>query len=356
MLTELAGHGLGFDYLALDCGWNDPSDLQSFHPLNFPNGPASVLNLVRQPGPSLMLWGDLRPMLDDPDRLRQVTDLLSGTAVGLAGDADPVGSVAADLAAYGYVHRSPGTASITLSSPLMTTDTLVPWSELGVKPTTQTCIRYLTRGAQATVVTSAEGVIISQSGGSIVSADVGGAATATATSQPAAAPVVRAGAAEVALLASGSSATVPVERLVQAYIGRVPRLAGLVISGDPESSARRLAEQMPPRDRVYVCRDQRWSIDIAADRATEVGLFVRLLRDGTAWHHDALDDLVESRFELDGRAVETTVFPDFTHQQAGSWSWLRLTTQLTPGQHRGLLSLRILCPNDVDSEVSAWLR
>lgn len=55
-LSAAAEGGLRFDLLALDCGWNDPDDLRRFHPRNFPNGPADVLDLASRHGLDLMLW------------------------------------------------------------------------------------------------------------------------------------------------------------------------------------------------------------------------------------------------------------------------------------------------------------
>lgn len=56
VMGELSDVGVSFDYLALDTGWNDPDDLSSFHPGNFPDGPQTVLDAVARHGAALMLW------------------------------------------------------------------------------------------------------------------------------------------------------------------------------------------------------------------------------------------------------------------------------------------------------------
>lgn len=56
VLAEARALGLRFDYLSLDCGWNDPNDLSRFHPVSFPDGPRSVLEAVAANETALMLW------------------------------------------------------------------------------------------------------------------------------------------------------------------------------------------------------------------------------------------------------------------------------------------------------------
>ena len=55
-LGAIGESGRTFDMLSLDCGWNDPNDILSFHPVNFPSGPAPVLDLVKRRDLELMLW------------------------------------------------------------------------------------------------------------------------------------------------------------------------------------------------------------------------------------------------------------------------------------------------------------
>ncbi|BCB91718.1 hypothetical protein [Phytohabitans suffuscus] len=56
LLDRLAGAGVTFDALSLDCGWNDPDDLGRFHPANFADGPASVRSVVKRHDLDLILW------------------------------------------------------------------------------------------------------------------------------------------------------------------------------------------------------------------------------------------------------------------------------------------------------------
>lgn len=55
-LGRFAEVGVRFDYLSLDCGWNDPDDLRRFNAQNMPSGGEEVRQLARRRDLGLMLW------------------------------------------------------------------------------------------------------------------------------------------------------------------------------------------------------------------------------------------------------------------------------------------------------------
>lgn len=55
-LARARSHGVAFDYLALDCGWNDPDDYRFFHPTNMPSGGDVVRGVAKAQNLKLMLW------------------------------------------------------------------------------------------------------------------------------------------------------------------------------------------------------------------------------------------------------------------------------------------------------------
>ncbi len=304
---------------------------------------------------ALQLWGDLRPLVGlESNRLRELIELLDARRTELSGSGRPIGAAASGTAAYGYAWRAAETSWIVLSQPGDGSETVLSWTDLGGRPGESAAaeIDYLTRGAAAAVEVGPDGLRIRQSGGSVVGIHCGSGLTGSARlgdPDPLGAIVVSE--------PRRSDGPAPDELMAPALIGRVPHLANWM-AGDVAAVGFDPAMLIgtPAEDRALGRRDESWTVDLAAGRDAELAVVVRFARDGVAWHHDLLHEIASLTVDVDGDPVDGASYPNFRHEQAGSWSWLRLTTRVPAGRHRLAVRLEAICPPDLTTTLDVWLR
>jgi len=306
---------------------------------------------------AVQLWGDLRALVagHESARLSSVLNVLARREPQLAGRGRPVGVAASGIAAYGYAWTADGACWLVLSQPGDESEIVVSFEELGVAVGTleSVAVDYLTRGAQAEVELTEAGVIVRQSGGSVV----GVYCANDPRSGRRDGSFATAGAVQIIPLTQEHDDDVPADLLVPAYVGRVPRLANWM-AGDVGAVGYRPAmpSGTPAGDRRIGRRAYSWRVDLTATRAGRMAVVVRFTRDGSAWHHDLLHEICNLRVQVDGAAVEGEQFPSFRHEQAGSWSWVRWTAEVSAGDHQLRVDVSAVCPQQVTTSLDVWLR
>lgn len=317
---------------------------------------AMVLDAARG-GPLTQPWGDLRPMAADAARVAEVAALLRRRTPQLAGNCTLVGNPTAEDGGYGYCWTGAGRTWVVVSQPGPAGTTLLP-------PVTGTPrLDYLSTGALATIGPAADGRWqIAQSAGSVaayVFADPGPDSDAD--------PSQRSGSDNLADLTPGTvllgpvitEVTGPADELdqVRLWTGRIPMLGGwgegpiVLPDHTPE-----LAGRVPPEDRLITGRRLHATATVELARDARGAVVVRWRRGVSAWHNDALHEVTQLALRVDGVEVPTTAFPDFRHDQAGSWSWMRFETPLAAGHHDLTIELVSCAPASVDLDLAVWVR
>jgi hypothetical protein len=241
-----------------------------------------------------------------------------------------------------------------LSQPGDGTETALDWTELGSRPGEPVTaeIDYLTRGAGAAVEVGPDGLRIRQTGGSVVGIRCGaGLSGSKRVGDPGPAGSVD--------VSRGRRVDGPAtdDLLAPALIGRVPHLANWMagdvgtVGFDPV-----MLVGTPAEDCVLGSRVETWRVELEADRDAELAVVVRFSRDDVAWHHDLLHEIASVAVNVDGRPGTGTSYPNFRHEQAGSWSWLRWTSRISAGPHRLEVRLLATCPPDLTANLDVWLR
>jgi hypothetical protein len=105
------------------------------------------------------------------------------------------------------------------------------------------------------------------------------------------------------------------------------------------------------RDRRIGLREYEGRADV---RAAELIVAARLSRDGMAWHHHALFDVIRLEAEVDGQPKPAAVLPNRWHEQAGGWSWILFRLPLEPGAGQVSLRVQACLPETVDIGFEAW--
>jgi hypothetical protein len=118
----------------------------------------------------------------------------------------------------------------------------------------------------------------------------------------------------------------------------------------------RIVPGVPAVDRVLETVERDWLGALAVDADRRCALVTRVVRDGAAWHHDRLHELVDVRLEVDGTPVEPDRWPSFHHEQAGSWSSVVDTFTVPVGRHTVRATVRTLLPDTVGSDTNLWVR
>ncbi|GAA1840554.1 hypothetical protein [Asanoa iriomotensis] len=291
------------------------------------------------------VWGDLRMAGDD--RLAAQFALEERRRPELTGSGRPVGRAWIDEA-YGYAWSSDAGTWVVLSRPgaTGTVELEVPAGRRGVH------LDYVTEGATARATLDGGVLRVAQSGGSVaafyLSTEDGPASAGEEPFVPSTYSWTR----------TAQRRDAPDENRVKAaYLGRAPQIATWMKGENPdELTLERILPCVPAVDRTLETVERQWSGEVEVDTDRRCAVVTSAVRDGAAWHHDRLHELVDVRLEVDGTPVEPDRWPDFHHEQAGSWSSVVDTFTLPAGRHTVRATVRTLLPDTVGSVTQLWVR
>jgi hypothetical protein len=133
---------------------------------------------------------------------------------------------------------------------------------------------------------------------------------------------------------------------------------GRAFYSDSEEAFRLAALHSDERDRSIVHSRLAGHVQLPPVAENDVALLLmaQLARDGTAWHHHALFDIVRLVARTGSRELPMRTAPERWHEQAGGWSWILFTIPLEPGAQRTVsLEVDTYLPASVAATWQAWL-
>lgn len=290
-------------------------------------------------------WGDLRPMADDQERLREVACLIRERTPYLEGERTLIGHPGRD--GYGYAWTLGDRTWLVVAQPGPGGTTPLP-----VAAGRPGRIEYLSRDTSAELIMDADGLRLVQTGGSVVAVLLDHAVDDRAPRPP----VPAAG--RVEPIRAVITGAVPADRetALGVWLGRVPGLDGWLQRQPAEPALELVERRVPPDDRQPTRRAVELAATLHLDRPGQAAVVLHWQRNGAAWHHDHLHEITELTVHLDGAPVAAEVFPAYRHDQAGSWSWVRLDLPVPAGDHDLRVTGHTAAPATVTITPDIWLR